>query len=94
MKFDPSKIIIRPRVTEKSAVLNEVSNVYTFEVSKVATKTTIKRAIKEIYKVSPVRVNIVNLKAKKVFSKGKRGSTSDVTKAYVYLKAGDKIELA
>ena len=94
MKFDPSTILIRPRVTEKAALLNESRNVYTFEVTKAATKTTVKRAVKEIYKVNPERVNIVNLPSKKVLSKGKRGSTKGVVKAYVYLKAGDKIELA
>lgn len=94
MKFDPSTVLIRPRVTEKAAVLSESSNVFTFEVTKAATKTTIKRAVKEIYKVSPTKVNIVNVRSKKVFSKGKKGSTKEIVKAYVYLKAGDKIEIA
>lgn len=94
MKFDPSTIIIRPRITEKAAVLSETGNVYTFEVTKSATKTTIKRAIKEIYKVAPTRVNIVKLAAKNVVVKGKKGSTKAVVKAYVYLKKGDKIDLA
>ncbi|MES2223405.1 MAG: 50S ribosomal protein L23 [Patescibacteria group bacterium] len=94
MKFDPSTIIIRPRITEKAAALSETGNVYTFEVTQSATKTTIKRAIKEIYKVAPSRVNIVNLKAKNVIVKGKKGSTKAVVKAYVYLKKGDKIDLA
>lgn len=93
MKFDPSTIIIRPRVTEKAAALSEAGNVYTFEVSKTATKTTIKRAVKEIYKVAPTRVNIVKLGAKTVVVKGKKGSSKAVTKAYVYLKKGDKIEI-
>jgi large subunit ribosomal protein L23 len=94
MKFDPSTILIKPRITEKAAVLSESSNVYTFEVTKAATKTTIKRAIKEVYKVSPTRVNIVKLPSKKVLVRGKKGSTKDVRKAYVYLKKGDKIEIA
>ena len=94
MKFDPSTVLIRPRVTEKAAVLNESSNVYTFEVTKAATKTTIKRAIKEVYKVSPTKVNIVNVRSNKVFVKGKKGSTKEIVKAYVYLKEGDKIEIA
>jgi len=94
MKFDPSTIIIRPRITEKAAALSETGNVYTFEVTKTATKTTIKRAIKEIYKVAPTRVNIVKLGAKTVLVKGKKGSSKAVVKAYVYLKAGDKIEIA
>jgi len=94
MKFEPGNIIIRPRITEKAAVLSESGNVYTFEVSKSATKPTIMRAVKEIYKVSPIKVNIVNQIAKKVLSKGKRGSTASLSKAYVYLKKGDKIDIA
>jgi large subunit ribosomal protein L23 len=94
MKFDPSTILIRPRITEKAAALSEVGNVYTFEVTKAATKTTIKRAVKEIYKVTPEKVNIVNLPSKKVVVKGKAGSTKGVIKAMVYLKKGDKIDLA
>jgi large subunit ribosomal protein L23 len=94
MKFDPSTILIKPRITEKAAVLSETSNVYTFEITKGATKTTVKRAVKEVYKVSPTRINIVKLPSKKVLVKGKKGSTRDVRKAYVYLKKGDKIEIA
>ncbi len=94
MKFDPSTILIRPRITEKAAVLSESANVYTFEITKSATKTTVKRAVKEVYKVSPTRINIVKLPSKKVIVKGKKGSTRDIRKAYVYLKAGDKIEIA
>ncbi len=94
MKFDPSTILIKPRITEKAAVLSETSNVYTFEITKGATKTTVKRAIKEVYKVSPIRINIVKLPSKKVLVKGKKGSTKDIRKAYVYLKKEDKIEIA
>jgi large subunit ribosomal protein L23 len=93
MNFEPGKIILRPRITEKAAVLSE-KNVYVFEVSKEATKPTIARAVKQVYKVSPVRVNIVKLPAKKVISKGKKGTTKSIQKAYVYLKKGDKIEIA
>jgi large subunit ribosomal protein L23 len=94
MKFAPGNIIIRPRVTEKAAQLSETANVYAFEVTKEATKPTIARAVKEIYKVTPTRVNIVKLPSKKVLSKGKKGSTKSLVKAYVYLKKGDKIEIA
>lgn len=94
MKFEPGKIVIRPRITEKAAVLAEGANAYTFEVSKEATKPTVMRAVKEIYKVTPTRVNIVKLPSKTVLSKGKKGSTKAIVKAYVYLKKGEKIEIA
>jgi large subunit ribosomal protein L23 len=88
-----SKIILRPRITEKSGIMNEASSVYTFEVEKNATKDTIAKAIKALYKVTAVKVNIVNLPAKKVLVRGKKGTQSAVKKALVYLKKGDKIEL-
>ncbi len=88
-----SHIISRPRVTEKAGLLSEM-NVYTFEVAKTATKGKVKTAIAEMYKVTPVRVNIINLPRRKVFIRGRFGSQGGVKKALVFLKKGDKIEIA
>ncbi|MEI6190984.1 MAG: 50S ribosomal protein L23 [bacterium] len=85
-------IIKKPRITEKSGIQAETLGVYTFEVTDKANKKNIAKAIKELYKVTPVKVNITNLPAKKVFSRGKVGRKSGVKKAIVYLKKGDKIE--
>jgi len=85
-------IIKRPRITEKSGIQAEGLNIYTFEVTEMANKKNIAKAVKEIYKVTPVKVNITNLPAKKVFARGKKGRKSGVKKAIVYLKKGDKIE--
>jgi large subunit ribosomal protein L23 len=87
-------IILRPRITEKAGLMNEKANVYTFEVSKNASKSIIARAIKTLYKVTPIKVRTVTLPAKKVFVRGTRGTQSGVKKALVYLKKGDKIEFA
>ena len=91
-------IIKRPRITEKSGLQAEGTGsaegfaVYTFEVMAGANKKSVAKAIKEIYKVTPIKVNITNLPAKLVFSRGKNGRKSGVKKAVVYLKKGDKIE--
>ncbi len=90
-------IIKKPRITEKSGLQAEGANgtgggVYTFEVTAEANKKNIAKAVKELYKVTPVKVNITNLPAKKIFSRGKIGRKSGVRKAVVYLKKGDKIE--
>ena len=66
---------------------------YVFEVSKNSTKARIAKAIASMYKVTPVKVRVVNLPAKSVFIRGKWGTKSPVKKAYVYLKKGDKIEI-
>lgn len=87
-------LIKRPRITEKSTDLasSEKHPVYVFEVAKEANKTEIKKAIKAKFGVTAVKVNIVNLPAKRVIVRGKRGTTASLKKALVYLKAGDKIE--
>ncbi len=85
-------IIKKPRITEKSGLQAEGLGIYTFEVTKKANKKSIAKAVKELYKVTPVKVNIVNLPTKKVFSRGKKGTVSGVKKAIVFLKKGDKIE--
>ena len=84
-------IIKKPRITEKAGIKSESQNVYTFEVVSAATKKTISEAIQMIYKVTPIKVNIVNLPAKNVTARGKRGVKQAVKKALVFLKKGDKI---
>ena len=85
------KIIKNPRITEKASFYAE-QNVYTFDVTENANKTEIKKAIFSLYKVHPVKVNILRVQDKQVMSKGKKGVKSGGKKALVYLKAGDKIE--
>jgi len=84
-------VLTKPRVTEKAGVLSE-SNVYTFEVSPNANKFTIAKAIKELYKVTPRKINIINLPRRSVFVRGKFGVQAGVKKAMVSLNKGDKIE--
>jgi len=92
-ELDLSGILLRPRITEKAAIVAEVG-VYVFEVSTRATKHTIKQAVKKIYKVTPTRINIVKIPSKKRVSGRTRitGVKSAGKKAYVYLKKGDRIE--
>ena len=85
------EIIKNPRITEKGS-FNAEKNVYTFDVTENANKTEVKKAIFALYKVHPVKVNVVNTKSKKVISRGIKGSKGGGKKAFVYLKEGDKIE--
>lgn len=84
-------VIKNPRITEKAGIKSESQNVYTFEVMKDATKKNVGEAIKLIYKVTPIKINIVNLPAKNVTARGKKGVKQAVKKALVFLKKGDKI---
>jgi large subunit ribosomal protein L23 len=85
-------VLIRPHITEKASTLAE-NNIYVFEVGKRARKTAVKAAVKEIYKVNPMKINIVNSPSKRVFSKGIKGVKSGKKKAMVFLKKGDSIEV-
>ena len=86
-----STIIKNPRVTEKASNASE-QNVYTFDISAKANKTEIKKAIFTLYKVKPIRINVLAVPRKSIVSKGKPGVRGGGRKAYVYLKADDKIE--
>ncbi len=86
------KTIKNPRITEKASVLSE-SNVYVFDVTESANKTEVKKAIFTLYKVKPVKVNIINSADKKTSLRGRFSSVKEGgKKAMVYLKKGDKIE--
>lgn len=84
-------IIKNPRITEKGTNLSS-NNAYLFDVTKNANKTEVKKAVAEIYKVTPVKVNILKIPVKKTFVRGKSGTRGGGKKAVVYLKQGDKIE--
>jgi len=92
--YNLSAVIVAPRITEKAVGMSE-RNVYTFVVRPSATKFAVRDAIKALYNVTPVKVNIVNKKAAKRV-KGFSGKTvhdKGMKKAYVYLKKGDTINL-
>ena len=89
-------VIIAPLITEKS-MTGTVVQQYTFEVNAHATKTQIKSAVAEIFGVTVVKINTVNVMGKKknFARKGRRssGSQSDWKKAIVTLAPGQKIAL-
>lgn len=84
--------ILRPRITEKSGDASQKLNAYTFEIKSSSSKNEVAKAVKELYKVVPLKINIINLPRKRILSRGKKGWSGGVKKAVVYLKKGDKIE--
>ena len=82
-------IIIRPILSEKSYA--DIQNKkYTFEVDKNSTKTQIKAAVEEIFKVKVLSVNTAN-KIGKIKRQGRsQGRTAETKKAIVQLTAGSK----
>jgi large subunit ribosomal protein L23 len=88
-------ILTAPWFSEKALIQTD-RGVYTFSVPRNVNKYEIARAIKEIYKVTPVKVRIVNLPGKRVSKRTERGNAIRARrrKAYVYLKKGDSIQFA
>ncbi|MBI2047839.1 MAG: 50S ribosomal protein L23 [Parcubacteria group bacterium] len=82
---------MRPRITEKASTQSG-GNSYTFEVARHANKIQIKQAIKEVYNVEPVKVNVISMKPKQKIVRNTLGKTSSYKKAVVFLKDGDTIE--
>jgi large subunit ribosomal protein L23 len=95
MKKHTGNIIISPRITEKGAVLSE-QGAYVFNVAKDANKGEVAAAIAELFKVTPRMVRMVAIPRKQVQTRNtnRKGMTAGGKKAYVFLKKGDKIEIA
>jgi len=88
-----SFIIKKPWITEKAGALSAMGK-YVFIVKEKASKPEIKKAMKEIYKVDAVAVNMVNRPAKrKRFGGGPASAVGGYRKAIVTLKKGQKIDL-
>jgi large subunit ribosomal protein L23 len=94
---DIDKIIFKPVITERSALLKETSNKFVFEVDPRANRKQIKEAIEKFFNVKVKRVNtsVMKGKTKTVFRKAGRftGKRPDRKKAIVSLAKGDTIDI-
>lgn len=86
-------VLHSPHFTEKSSRAAE-AGVYVFRVAENSNKVQIKEAIQDLYGVNVAKVNVLSARSKKRFSRGKIGERTGYKKAMVFLKAGEKIELA
>ena len=86
-------VLRAPRVSEKTARLQEVSNQYVFEVATTATKADIKVAVERLFAVTVERVNVLNVKGKEKAFKNRMGRRVDWRKAYVTLAEGQSIDV-
>ena len=88
-------LILGPHVSEKTTILGEESNQYTFRVAMDATKPEIKAAVEGIFEVVVEDLQVLNVKGKtKRTNRGKIRRRSNWKKAYVRLEAGHEIDLA
>ena len=82
-------IIIRPIITEKS-MAGIAEKRYTFEVAKSATKIDIAKAVKELFKVTVVKVNTMHVRGHMRRQGRYEGYTASWKKAVVTLKPDSK----
>ena len=86
------KVLLSPRVTEKSARVGEQGNQYVFEVMKDANKAEIKGAVEMLFGVNVTSLQVVNVKGKTKSFKFRNGKRNDWKKAYVRLQEGQHID--
>jgi len=86
------KIIMKPMVTEKVSGLGAL-NKYVFAVAKNTNKIEVAKAIKGIYGIKPLGVNIIKMEGKKARYGRISGKRKDWKKAIVTLPAGQTIKV-
>ena len=82
------KVLRASHVSEKATLAVESTNSAVFKVAVDANKREIKQAVERLFEVKVKSVNTLTAKGK-VRGKGRR---SDIKKAYIILKEGEKIE--
>lgn len=84
-------IIRRPLVTEKTTALREDGRTVVFEVARAANKIDVKRAVEKLLGAKVDGVRTANTQGKLKRQGRFVGRRSDWKKAYVTLKAGQKL---
>ena len=88
--MDPTQIIIRPVVSEKSYVL-AANDKYTFRVHPDAHKTQIRQAVEALFDVKVVEVRTITVRSKPKRRGYTSGRTRQWKKAIVQVRPGDTI---
>jgi large subunit ribosomal protein L23 len=83
--------IRRPLITEKGLGAKETEGTLVFEVATDATKTAVKQAVEALFKVKVSTVRTANYVGKERRRGKFSGFRPDWKKAYVRLKAGEKM---
>lgn len=90
------EVLRRPLITEKSNYQNAKLHQYAFEVAPYATKGMVKDALETQFEVTVMRVNIINVPARRKRNMRNRRQIMSRTaykKAIVTLAPGDTLEV-
>lgn len=85
-------VLREPHTSEKSTLLADKCNQYTFKVLKTATKLDIKQAVEQLFSVKVKKVSVLNVKGKQKRFRQMIGKRNDWKKAYVSLHEGQDID--
>ena len=84
---------MRPLLTERSVILKDKENRYSFQVEKDANKTDVRNAVEKLFKVKVIKVTTTIVPGK-LHKMGRfEGFRSDWKKAVVTLEKGQKIDV-
>jgi len=84
-------VIRRPLITEKALTTRETQNSLVFEVAANASKSEVKQAVEQLFKVKVASIRTVSVVGKERRRGKFSGYLPDWKKAYVRLKAGEKV---
>ncbi len=84
-------VIRRPLITEKSTNLKETQRTLVFEVHRDATKPEIKKAVELLFDTKVATVRVANVHGKVKRQGRSAGRRPDWKKAFVVLKADQKM---
>jgi large subunit ribosomal protein L23 len=90
--MDPSQVIIRPVISEKSYALAAVGK-YTFRIHPDAHKTQVRQAVEALFDVEVLGVQTMSVKSKPKRRGVTSGRTREWKKAIVQVGPGDEIPI-
>lgn len=85
------QVVLSPLVSEKCTDVADKYRQVVFKVLPNATKTEVKQAVEQLFKVKVEAVNVCNVKGKKKSFKHRLGQRKNWKKAYVTLQEGHDI---
>lgn len=90
---DPRDVIIRPVVTERSTLLADDNDAFTFIVAKDANKPEIRNAVERLFDVKVRSVNTMRYRGKVKRLGRNTGRRPSFKKAIVTLVEGERIDV-
>ena len=88
------QVLVGPHVSEKAAIVADENNQFVFKVAVDATKSEVKKAVEQLFKVKVDNVRTLKVKGK--VKRNRFGYSTKPTwkKAYVRLEQGQDIDFA